>query len=74
MMLNIKCVGTHQWLKLIFICFKLVSYFQVQESRIPTILDLEYYKQYDGAVHPSYRLKLNYPLPLSVSYVKLVIQ
>ena len=31
-----------------------------------------YYKKYNGAACPSYRLKLKYPLPFSVSYVRLV--
>jgi len=31
-----------------------------------------YYENYDGAVRPGYRLKLKYPLPFSVSYVRLV--
>jgi len=31
-------------------------------------------EKYDGAAHPSYRLKLKYPLPFSVSYVQLVTQ
>ena len=32
-----------------------------------------HYEKYDGTVHPSYCLKLKYPLPFSVSYVWLVI-
>jgi len=31
-------------------------------------------KKYDGAAHPSYHLKLKYPYPFSVSYVRLVTQ
>jgi len=31
-----------------------------------------HYEKYDGAAHPSYRLKLKYPLPFSVSYVWLI--
>jgi len=33
---------------------------------------INHYEKYDGAMHPSYRLKLKYPLPFSVSYVRLV--
>jgi len=33
-----------------------------------------HYKKYNGAAYPSYRLKLNYPLILSVCYVQLVTQ
>jgi len=33
-----------------------------------------HYGKYDGAVRPSYRLKLKYPLPFSVSYVWHVTQ
>ena len=33
-----------------------------------------HYEKYDDAVLPSYRLKLKYPLPFSVSYVQLVTQ
>jgi len=33
-----------------------------------------HHKKYDGATCPSYRLKLKYPLPFSVSYVRLAIQ
>jgi len=32
------------------------------------------YEKYDGATCPSCRLKLKYPLPFSVSYVRLVTQ
>jgi len=28
-----------------------------------------HYEKYDGAMHPSYHLKLKYPLPFSVSYM-----
>ena len=28
-----------------------------------------HYKKYNGAVRPSYRLKLKYPFPFSVSYI-----
>ena len=31
-------------------------------------------KNMGGAVHPSYCLKLKYPLPFSVSYIQLVTQ
>ena len=31
-------------------------------------------KSTDGAVHPSYRLKLKYPSPFSISYVQLITQ
>ena len=33
-----------------------------------------HYKKYNGAMRPSYPLKLKYPLPFSVSYVRLVKQ
>ena len=31
-------------------------------------------KSTDSAMHPSYRLKLKYPFPFSVSYVQLIIK
>jgi len=31
-------------------------------------------RKYNGTARPSYRLKLNYPLPFPVSYFQLVIQ
>jgi len=31
-----------------------------------------HYEKYNGTMQPNYRLKLKYPLPFSVSYVKLV--
>jgi len=33
-----------------------------------------HYEKYDCAVCSSYRLKLKYPLPFTVSYVRLVTQ
>jgi len=33
-----------------------------------------YYEKYNGAVYPSYRLKLKYLLPFTVSFVQLVTQ
>jgi len=33
-----------------------------------------HYEKHNGAARPSYRLKLKYPFPFSVSFVRLVTQ
>jgi len=43
-------------------------------SKSTSVIKVATTKKYDGAVHPSYRLKLKYPLPFSVSYVRLITQ
>jgi len=42
--------------------------------KIVSVIKVATMKNMDGAVHPSYRLKLKYPLRFSVNYVQLATQ
>jgi len=43
-------------------------------SKSTPVIKVATMRKYDGTTHPSYRLKLKYPLPFSVSYFQLVTQ
>jgi len=47
-------------------------YTAVQISKITPVIKVATMRKYDGTVHPSYRLKLKYPLPFPVSYFQLI--